>query len=81
MDAFDTLSVAAVVNENYLCMHGGISPYLYKLEDINKKVDRFCEPPLEGILCDLLWADPAKDDNANKQVPSFHFASALWLLF
>ena len=30
-----------------------------KLSDI-KIVDRFKEIPDEGIMCDLLWADPVK---------------------
>lgn len=41
-------------------MHGGISPDLKKYSDITK-YDRFKEPPLEGIMCDLLWADPVED--------------------
>jgi serine/threonine-protein phosphatase 2B catalytic subunit len=46
-------------------MHGGISPELKKIDQINK-FDRFKEPPLDGLMCDLLWADPADDDNATK---------------
>jgi len=38
--AFDTLPLACVVNGTYLCMHGGISPQLNTIEDLNK-VDRF----------------------------------------
>ena len=33
-----------------------------KLDDI-KKIDRFKEPPREGIFCDLLWSDPVENDN------------------
>ena len=58
--AFETLQIAAEVNKDYLCVHGGISPELNNIGDINK-IDRFVEPPLEGLLCDLLWSDPAKD--------------------
>jgi serine/threonine-protein phosphatase 2B catalytic subunit len=60
MDAFETLQLAAEVNKDYLCVHGGISPHLKTIADINA-IDRFVEPPLEGLLCDLLWSDPAKD--------------------
>ncbi|KAA8525026.1 hypothetical protein F0562_011336 [Nyssa sinensis] len=28
-----------------------------KLSDI-KAIDRFCEPPEEGLMCELLWSDP-----------------------
>ena len=31
------------------------------IEEINR-LKRFTEVPLEGIFCDLLWADPMKDD-------------------
>ena len=55
--------MACDVNGDYLCMHGGISPDLKSVEDINK-IDRFIEPPLSGFLCDLLWSDPAGDKEA-----------------
>lgn len=46
-----------------MAMHGGISPEMSKIEEINL-IDRFREVPLEGIFCDLLWADPMKDKDA-----------------
>ena len=55
--------MAAEVNGDYLCMHGGVSPELDMIEDINK-IDRFIEPPLKGFLCDLLWSDPFSDKEA-----------------
>lgn len=61
IESFEAMPLASIVNNDYLCMHGGISPSINDLEDINK-VDRFIEPPLSGLLCDLLWADPC-DDN------------------
>ena len=27
-----------------------------------EKIDRFVEPPLTGMLCDLLWADPLLEE-------------------
>jgi len=27
------------------------------LDDL-RNIDRHCEPPVEGLMCDLLWADP-----------------------
>jgi serine/threonine-protein phosphatase 2B catalytic subunit len=59
------MPLAAVVNNDYLCMHGGVSPSLNDAEEINK-IDRFVEPPLSGLLCDLLWADPVDDSQAMK---------------
>ena len=61
--SFEALPIAADVNGDYLCMHGGISPEMQTLEDINR-IDRFIEPPLKGFLCDLLWSDPCADKEA-----------------
>ena len=40
-----------------LCMHGGISPHLKKINDI-EKIKKPTDVPDEGLLCDLLWSDP-----------------------
>lgn len=63
IESFEVLPIAADVNGDYLCMHGGISPEMTSLEDINK-INRFVEPPLQGLLCDLLWSDPGSDKEA-----------------
>ena len=57
MDVFDCLPLACVAQEKYFAMHGGISPDLNHLSDIDK-IDRYKEPPMQGLMCDLLWADP-----------------------
>ena len=41
MEFFDTLSLMATVNDLFLCVHGGISPDLYEINDVNTKIDRF----------------------------------------
>ncbi|KAI7860898.1 Metallo-dependent phosphatase-like protein [Circinella umbellata] len=63
MECFDCLPLAAVVNDQFLCMHGGISPSLKTLQDI-EDLDRFRETPTAGLMCDLLWADPFEDFDA-----------------
>jgi len=63
IEAFESMPIAADVNNDYLCMHGGISPELVTIDDVNK-IDRFIEPPLQGFLCDLLWSDPCGDKEA-----------------
>ena len=61
MEAFDLLPVSAIVNGQYLCMHGGISDVLTSLEAING-IDRKQEPPDQDcLLVDLLWADPTRN--------------------
>lgn len=60
MDAFDTLPVAATINGKFLCVHGGLSPELPNLKAITG-INRFQEPPREGLLCDLLWSDPLEE--------------------
>jgi serine/threonine-protein phosphatase 2B catalytic subunit len=65
MDVFDSLPLAAVVANKYLAMHGGISPDLTHVDDINE-INRFVEVPLNGAFCDLLWSDPMDDAQAVK---------------
>jgi len=57
MDSFDNLPLAATINGKFLVVHGGLSPELPNVKAINR-VNRFQEPPREGLLCDLLWSDP-----------------------
>jgi len=63
MNVFDALPLSAIVNKKYLAVHGGISPELKKLDNF-EKINRFQEPPTEGLFCDLLWSDPLDDVNA-----------------
>ena len=45
-------------------MHGGVSPNMKNLGEINK-IDRFQEVPFEGLLCDIVWSDPIDDEIAD----------------
>lgn len=44
MEVFDALPLACQVGEKILAMHGGISPELILVNDINDLIYRFCEP-------------------------------------
>lgn len=68
MKCFMHLSYAAVVNGAYFCVHGGISPYLRTLDDI----DEIEKPLLSSdslIANDLVWSDP------NENVKGFQISS------
>ncbi|CAN6468488.1 unnamed protein product [Victoria cruziana] len=59
-DCFNCLPVAAIIDDKILCMHGGLSPEMESLEQI-KMIERPIDVPDQGLLCDLLWADPDKE--------------------
>jgi serine/threonine-protein phosphatase PP1 catalytic subunit len=65
---FACLPLAALVvdgcttKRRILCVHGGLSPELHSLDqirDIERPLPVVLEP---GLVCDLLWSDPADDD-------------------
>ena len=60
-NSFNALPLAALMNEQYFCVHGGISPELKSPEDVNTKINRFKEIPSRGLMCDLVWADPVEE--------------------
>jgi serine/threonine-protein phosphatase 2B catalytic subunit len=65
MESFCSLPLAAIMNKQFLCIHGGLSPELHTLEDL-KSLDRFREPPTHGLMCDILWADPLEEFGQEK---------------
>ncbi|KAL9659595.1 hypothetical protein QQ045_024402 [Rhodiola kirilowii] len=57
-EVFCCLPLAHVINEKIFVVHGGLfSTDGVKLSDI-RAIDRFCEPPEEGLMCEILWSDP-----------------------
>ncbi|KAI5063061.1 hypothetical protein GOP47_0021608 [Adiantum capillus-veneris] len=59
-ECFNCLPVAALIDEKILCMHGGLSPDLNNLDQI-RALSRPTDVPDQGLLCDLLWADPERE--------------------
>ena len=54
---FEYLPFAAVIDNVYFCVHGGLSPDLKTLDQI-QKIRRPIQTPAFGLLADLLWSDP-----------------------
>lgn len=54
---FDLLPICAVVGEKIFCVHGGLSPLITSIDQI-QVCDRKKEVPERGLMCDLLWSDP-----------------------
>ena len=61
-ELFDLLQLAAVVDNKYFCIHGGLSPELKKIDVLNS-IERNKEIPEKGIITDLIWSDPKEDVN------------------
>ncbi|CAM9258837.1 unnamed protein product, partial [Scytosiphon promiscuus] len=61
-DCFNCLPIAAIVDDKIFCAHGGLSPELFDMEQINR-VARPTDTsmPRVRLLCDLLWSDPDRD--------------------
>ncbi|GAA6051127.1 hypothetical protein JCM3770_004728 [Rhodotorula araucariae] len=70
MESFCTLPLAAVMNKQFLCIHGGLSPELNTLDDL-RTINRFREPPTHGLMCDILWADPLEEFGNEKNNEGF----------
>lgn len=59
-EVFDYISLAAVIDNQVFCVHGGLSPLITEIKQI-RSLDRKQEVPHEGAMCDLLWSDPDED--------------------
>ena len=68
MDLFDFLPLCALIENKILCLHGGLSPNIQTIEEINK-IDRKQELPHDGPMSDLLWSDPNDEREGWGQSP------------
>lgn len=78
-DCFNCLPMAAVIDDKIFCCHGGISPDLTSMNQI-LAISRPTDVPDQGLVCDLLWSDPDKEqDNwgQNERGVSFVFGAKI----
>jgi serine/threonine-protein phosphatase PPG1 len=57
IEMFDFLPLAAVISDKIFCIHGGLSPLIQHVSQIDS-LDRFNDIPTEGPIADLMWSDP-----------------------
>jgi serine/threonine-protein phosphatase 5 len=57
-ECFCYLPLGCVLNKRVLVVHGGLfAKDGVTLADI-QKIDRNCQPPDSGIMCEIMWSDP-----------------------
>ncbi|CAL8079765.1 unnamed protein product [Calicophoron daubneyi] len=64
VSVFNVMPVAALIDNSIFCCHGGLSPELIPnvhkpLDVLINQIQRPTEVPRQGLLCDMLWSDPA----------------------
>jgi serine/threonine-protein phosphatase PP1 catalytic subunit len=82
-DCFNCMPVAGLIDKKIMCMHGGLSPDMKKISDLDK-IFRPIEVPDTGMLCDLVWSDPDKNAKGwirNERGVSFAFGKSVLKTF
>lgn len=60
---YELLPLAAIVDKEKFCCHGGLSPDFLRIDDI-EQLKRGADIPHDGGLCDLVWSDPNPDNTS-----------------
>ena len=60
LKVFDFLSLSAVIGETIFCVHGGLSPHLFLLDNINDIKKGTSSTASDHT--DLLWSDPSESN-------------------
>ena len=63
-NAFDSLPLAAVIDNKIFCVHGGITPNIQKIAEITLKYTKPIYNFEDDILFDLMWGDPSTSSNS-----------------
>lgn len=64
MDAFDNLPMGAILNNEVLCLHGGIPRNINSREELFA-IEKTDGEPNPGPVTDILWSDPSNDEEMN----------------
>lgn len=81
-EVFNWLPLCYVLNKKVMIVHGGLfKEDGVKLKDI-EKIDRNRDIPDNGLMCDILWADPQKENGRipNKRGVSIAFGPVFFLI-
>lgn len=68
-EVFDFMTLSCTIDGRIFCVHGGLSPQIVTLDEINC-LHRKQEVPHEGAFCDLMWSDPEEYMNDESWVIS-----------
>lgn len=64
LNVFSYLPVCAIVNDTTFCIHGGLSPRLDLVEDLNKNITRpIVQFDENSLFSDVVWGDPSSGFN------------------
>ena len=61
-EIFDWFPLAALLRDKIFILHGGLSPLLKNLKQINE-IERPTDIPNHGLIADLVWSDPNPDSD------------------
>lgn len=56
-NVFDYMTISAVIDNKIFCVHGGLSPKIKLISDL-QDINRKQEIPHAGPMCDIMWSDP-----------------------
>ena len=59
MDAFSYIPIGAMIGKNVLCVHGGIGPHVFRVEQL-EKIQRPLHTFDDDLVSSLLWSDPSR---------------------